>query len=109
RRLFGDAAQGEPALGAQALECLGQLSHHEAQGRERQLPDAALLTFRAAPAKPVGDAFFGGLERTLREQVLLPPNPSTKAARDALEREAALRVFLEYPTVPLDTNHLERE
>jgi transposase len=26
-----------------------------------------------------------------------------------MAREAALRVFLEYPNVPLDTNHLERE
>ena len=54
------------------------------------------------------DTFFPWLERTLREQVLLPTNPFTKAARYALEREAALRVFLEYPNVPLDTNHLER-
>jgi transposase len=42
-------------------------------------------------------------------QVLLPSNPFTQAARYALEREAALKVFLEYPDVPLDTNHLERE
>src|SRR5262249_40754549 len=40
---------------------------------------------------------------------LLPTNPFTQAARYALEREGALRVFLEYPDVPLDTNHLERE
>jgi transposase-like protein len=69
----------------------------------------APLTFRAEHAKPVVDAFFAWLTRTLREQVLLPTNPFTEAAHDALEREAALRVFLEYPTVPLDTNHLERE
>ena len=55
------------------------------------------------------EAFFAWLERTLREQVLLPSNPFTKAARYALEREEALRVFLDYPNVPLDTNHLERE
>ena len=33
---------------------------------------------------------------------------SRKAASYALTREKALRVFLEYPDVPLDTNHLER-
>ncbi len=27
----------------------------------------------------------------------------------AQAREAALRVFLQYPNVPVDTNHLERE
>jgi hypothetical protein len=41
--------------------------------------------------------------------VLLPTNPFTQAAQYALDREANLRVFLEYPNVPLDTNHLERE
>lgn len=73
------------------------------------MADEALLPFRAEHAKPVVDAFFAWLDRTLREQVLLPTNPFTKAARYALDREAALRVFLEYPAVPLDTNPLERE
>jgi transposase len=109
RRQFVDAAQVEPALVAQALECIGQLYQHETRGREQQLTNEALLAFRAEYAKPVVDAFFAWLGRTLREQVLLPTNPFTKAARYALERETALRVFLEYPNVPLDTNHLERE
>jgi transposase len=109
RRHFVDAAAIEPPLVARALEFIGQLYHHEAQARERQLADAALLIFRAEHAKPLVDAFFGWLRRTLREQVLLPSNPFTQAAQYALEREAALRVFLAYPTVPLDTNHVERE
>lgn len=68
-----------------------------------------MLTFRAEYTKPVVDSCFAWLARTLRAHVLFPINPFTKAARYALEREAALRVFLECPTVPLDTNHLERE
>ena len=43
------------------------------------------------------------------ERVLLPSNPFTAAADYALAREGPLRVFLEYPDVPIDTNHLERE
>jgi transposase len=109
RRHFVDAAAIEPPLVAQALDFIGQLYHQEAQARERQLTDAALLSFRAEHAKPLVDAFFTWVTRTLREQVVLPTNPFTKAAQYALEREAALRVFLEYPTVPLDTNHVERE
>jgi transposase len=109
RRQFVEAAAVEPPLVARALEFIGQLYHHEAQARQRQLADAALLTFRAEQGAPLVDAFFAWLIRTLREQVLLPTNPFTKAAHYALEREAALRVFLEYPNVPLDTNHLERE
>src|SRR2546422_548184 len=65
--------------------------------------------YRGEFAKPLVDAFFDWLRQTLTTQVLLPTNPFTQAARYALTRERALRVFLEYPTVPLDTNHLERE
>ena len=42
-------------------------------------------------------------------RILLPSNPFTVAAHYAVEREKALRVFLEYPEVPIDTNHLERQ
>jgi hypothetical protein len=45
----------------------------------------------------------------LAKRVLLPSNPWTQAAEYALAREGSLRVFLEYPEVPIDTNHLERE
>ena len=48
------------------------------------------------------------LEQELVASALLPTNPFTKAARYALERQAGLRVFLEDPDVPVDTNHLER-
>jgi transposase len=109
RRRFVEAAGAEPSLVAQALDFIGALYHPEAQARERQLAAAALLAFRAEHAKPIVEAFFLWLRQTLREQVLLPTNPFTTAAQYALEREAALRVFLEYPNVPLDTNHLERE
>jgi hypothetical protein len=40
---------------------------------------------------------------------LLPTNPFGHAAQYALEWEAALKVFLAEPDVPIDTNHLERE
>ena len=53
------------------------------------------LAYRGEFAKPIVDTFFAWLARTLREQVLLPSNPFTQAAPYALEREAALRVFLE--------------
>jgi hypothetical protein len=109
RRRFVETAAIEPPLVAQALDFIGQLYHHEAHSRERRLSDEVLLRFRAKQARPIVDAFFTWLIRTLREQVLCPTHPFTTAAQYALEWEAALRVFLEYPTVPLDTNHLERE
>jgi transposase len=108
RRQFVEAEHSEPALVAQALEFIGTLYAQEAHSPPHA-DDAEKLAYRGAYVKPVVDAFFTWLQRTLTAQVLLPSNPFTKAARYALDREAALRVFLEYPTVPLDTNHLERE
>jgi transposase len=109
RRHFVEAEQAEPALVARALEAIGALYAHEATLRERKLQDEEKLGYRTEYVKPLVDAFFVWLARTVTDQVLLPSNPFAKAARYALEREQALRVFLEYPTVPLDTNHLERE
>lgn len=109
RRHFVDAERAEPALVAQALDHIGALYEQEALLRQHGLRDEAKLRYRAEYAKPLVDAFFVWLEQTLTTHVLLPSNPFTYAARYALEREQALRVFLEYPNVPLDTNHLERE
>ena len=109
RRQFVEAAQAEPALVARALDFIGALYAQEALSRDRCLENEDKVRYRAEHAKPVVEEFFLWLARTVTEQVLLPSNPFTKAAHYALEREQALRVFLDYPNVPLDTNHLERE
>jgi transposase len=109
RRHFLDAERAEPALVAQALEHIGGLYKQEAYLRQQHLVDDAKLAYRGEYTKPLVEAFFGWLKQTLTTQPLLPSNPFTQAARYALARETALKVFLEYPNVPLDTNHLERE
>ena len=43
-----------------------------------------------------------------RRTDLLPNDPFDKALAYAADREAGLRVFLDDPEVPIDTNHLER-
>ena len=73
------------------------------------MKEDAKLHHRRVHAQPVVEQFFRWLERTLREVVLLPSNPFRQAAHYALDRRAALSVFLADPTVPLDTNHLERQ
>jgi transposase len=109
RRKFVEAERAEPTLVARALEQIGVLYGHEARLRQQGLEDEAKLAYRTEYARPLVDTFFAWLGQALTTQVLLPSNPFTQAARYALERERALRVFLEYPNVPLDTNHLERE
>ena len=108
RRHFEEAAASEPGRCERALEMIGELYHGEKGMRELSLPAEKVLSYRGEHAKPVVDRFFEWLRATLNEELLLPTNPFTKAANYALTREKALRVFLEYPDVALDTNHLER-
>jgi hypothetical protein len=109
RRKFVEAESVEPTLCAKALESIGRLYQHEALIREHGLQDPEKLQYRVHACKPVVDDFFAWLRDTLRDHILLPSSPFTKAASYALEREAGLRVFLEDSDVPIDTNHLERE
>jgi transposase len=109
RRLFVQAEPSEPTLGGRALDLIGSLYEHEERIREQGLADATKQLYRAEHCKPVVDEFFFWLTRTMQEHLLLPSSPFTKAGSYALEREKALRVFLEYPNVAVDTNHLERE
>lgn len=108
RRHFEEAESSEPARCVEALELIGELYHCEQQMRELSLSPEKVLAYRAEHARPVVDRFFDRLRSTLDEEILLPTNPFTRAASYALKRRQGLQVFLEYPNVPLDTNHLER-
>jgi transposase len=109
RREFLKAEKIEPELTEKALDFIRELYEAEGELKRRPVDGVKRLEFRARYCKPVVDKFFGWLEKTLSDHVLLPSNPFTEAARYAQAREGPLQVFLEYPDVPIDTNHLERE
>lgn len=109
RRWFVKAEDVEPALTAQALEFIRRMYDVEARLKKKGLDGTTMLEHRAQRCKPIVDEFFTWLKGVLEERLLLPSNPFTEAAGYALAREVGLRVFLEYPNVPMDTNHLERE
>jgi len=109
RRGFLKAEPIEPELAGIALELIGRLYEEEKALRLRGLPDTKRLERRAQRCRPLVDELFEWLKTALAQRVLLPTNPFTEAARYTLDREEGLRVFLEFPTVPIDTNHLERE
>jgi hypothetical protein len=109
RRQFVEAAIAEDVLCAKALDLIGVIYAHEDAIRVRGLEGEKKLEYRAEHSKPAVDHFFVWLRDTLRDQLLVPSNPFVKATSYALEGEAKLRVFLENPEVPVDTNHLERE
>lgn len=109
RRKFIEAETIEPELCKTALEFIARLYACEAAARDQKLEPEQILALRAEQSRAVADQLFQWLRDTLRDKILLPSNLFTKAATYALEREASLRVFLDDPDVPLDTNHLERE
>lgn len=109
RRHFLKAEDIEPQLTGEALDYIRRLYEEEARLKPRLLEAEKRLAERARHCKPIVDAFFEWLKTVLEERLLLPRNPFTEAADYALSREAGLRVFLAYPDVPIDTNHLERE
>jgi transposase len=109
RRQVEKAQGAEPRLVAVALDRIATFYQEEAKIRELGLEAEAKLAHRGEYTKPLVDDFFAWLKQTVITEGLLPSNPFGHAARYALEREAALKVFLAKPDVPLDTNHLERE
>ena len=108
RRHFEGAESAEPKRVGEALEVIAELYKTEAVGRAQRLSPEKVVAQRTEQVRPIVDRFFAWLKTTLEENLYLPTNPFRKAADYALTREKSLRVFLEYPDVPLDTNHLER-
>ena len=109
RRKFDSAQAVEPVLCKKALDDIGRLYAAEEHIRKQHLENEVKLGYRAEHSKPVVEGFFEWLKKAFTAQVLLPKNPFTVAAHYALEREAALKVFLDNPAVPIDTNHIERQ
>jgi transposase len=109
RRQFLKAEDVEPELTETALGYIRRLYEEEARLKPRLVEGTKRLEKRASRCKPIVDEFFEWLKTVIEERILLPRNPFTEAAGYALAREGPLRVFLQYPDVPIDTNHLERE
>ena len=109
RRNFVEAESSEPVLCGEALGRIREIYEQEKMIRQEDLEGERKLARRQERSKPIVEAFFEWLQESLEQHVLLPSNPFTAAAAYARDREAALKVFLEHPYVPIDTNHLERQ
>ena len=109
RRGFQEFIESNPTLCNEALDRIGKLYEVEAFIKKKDFSPEKRLEHRAEYSRPLVDDLFEWLKAEVEKQILLPSDPFLKAARYALEREVGLRVFLEYPDVPIDTNHLERQ
>lgn len=108
RRQFIEAEDDEPQAAAQAIALIRQLYQLETEAADKCLKGDKLREHRLEHSKPVVDQLYQWCEIQLQRNDLTPKQPFTKALNYLLNREQALRVFLEDPDVPLDTNHLER-
>lgn len=105
RRNFLEAEQVEPRKTARVLSWIQQLYQVEERARG-DLDELARL--RAEVSRPIVSKIFEFLQRELDNTALLPSNVFVKAAEYAVVRARALRLFLDNPAVPIDTNHVER-
>ncbi len=108
RRHFIEAEDAEPGLVGVALQYIRGLYDIETHIKAKQLQGDKKQAWRMDHSQPLVDAFFVWCEQQLTDKSLLPDNPLIKAVGYVLNRQIALRVFLEDPDVPMDTNHLER-
>jgi hypothetical protein len=108
RRQFVNARDGEEQAVDQVLEIIGRLYGVEADAREQKLQGDELRAHRLQHATPIVDEIYAWRRWQCTRNDLLPSDPFTLALKYLGDREKELRVFLSDPTVPLDTNHIER-
>lgn len=108
RRQFIAAENSWPQPAKEAISLIAKLYEIEETIRNQKLTDDKKRQYRLTHSKPVVDRFFTWCDDTLQNLTLLPKDPLLKAIGYVQSKEMALRVFLEEPDVPLDTNHLER-
>lgn len=107
RRYFERALDSDPQA-QHALALIGEIYRVEAEIRDKRLEGPAKQTARSQHSEPAVRAFWQWCDAQCQRLDLEPKHPLAKAIAYALERQAALEVFLADPDVPIDTNHLER-
>ena len=108
RRYFVKAEEDEPAPVATALGIIGQLYQIEAVLREAGLTSKEKHLCRQKKSEPLVNEFFSWCHQERQRMDLTARNPLSRALGYACNHEKQMRVFLDDPDVPMDTNHLER-
>ncbi len=109
RRNFIDCEQAHPIEVNEALNYIGLLYRYEKQIKEKHLSAEEKYQYRQKHSKEIVDRFFQWCDEQCQRTDLTPKHPLLKAINYIRTREQSLRMFLDDPEVPMDTNHLERE
>jgi transposase len=107
RREFLNAEKKEPERAKWVLRQIKAMYKIEEKVKDK--PPDQILDARQKKTKPIVLKLFDFLKKTIAEETFVPSDTFLKAANYALNREEYLKVFLENPDIPLDTNHVERE
>lgn len=105
RRNFIKAEKFAPTQFKLVLKTFQQIYAVE---REAELGSPELAHLRNVKTRPMVETLFTYLHKLVAESIFVPSNPFLQAACYMLERENELKLFLDRPEVPLDTNHVER-
>ena len=100
--------QAETIAPQQCKTVLANLQQLYALERQAELGSEKLRAIRDEQSRPLLEKLFTYLEQQIAESCFLPSNKFVRAIQYALDRKAALQIFLDNPKVPLDTNHVER-
>ena len=108
RRCFDKSLKSEPECAEHTLQMIAALYAIEQDIVDLDLRGNSKRDHRQKYSKPIVDQYFKWINEQRLRTDLLNSDPYAKALVYSHERERAMRVFLENPDVPLDTNHLER-
>jgi len=106
RRNFIEAERFMPQKTSVVIDWIQKLYQVEEEISTGELDQRKRI--RQEISKPIVDELFSFFKQEQESSALLPSNPFLKAVEYALAREQELRVFLDDPAVPMDTNHVER-
>lgn len=104
RRQFIEAEKSWPELAAEAIAQIARLYHIEETIQQQKLCGEKKREHRLLHSKPIVDGFFDLTLQLIETRTILPKDPLLKAINYVRSKETALRVFLEDPDVPMDTN-----
>ena len=104
RRNLEEQLDNHSVFAGKALELIGGMYGIEKQFRLRPPPER-LEVWRTC-TRPL--AFWQWCARTLEDPALTPKHPIRRAITHAIDRRQSLEVFLKDPSVPLDSNGVER-
>jgi transposase len=109
RRYFVDAEDVDKKAADTALDFIGRLYKIEEHIVDHKIEGEKKHEYRLTHSKPIVDDFYVWCAQQIQRHELTPKHKLRQALNYVLTRENELRVFLEDPEVPMDTNHLERE